>query len=59
MLLDRPQNGMLDKHGVELIGAKLAAIDRAEDRLLFKEAMTRLGLSSAASGIANSLEEAE
>lgn len=50
---------MLEKYGVELIGAKLAAIDRAEDRQLFKEAMDRLGLRSAPSGIANSVEEAE
>lgn len=35
---------MLEKHGVELIGAKLPSIDRAEDRELFKQAMIRIGL---------------
>jgi carbamoyl-phosphate synthase large subunit len=36
---------MLDKYGVELIGAKLPSIDRAEDRELFKQSMKRIGLS--------------
>jgi carbamoyl-phosphate synthase large subunit len=43
---------------VQLIGASPAAIDKAEDRLKFKEAMTRIGLGSARSGIAHSLDEA-
>jgi hypothetical protein len=38
--------GMLDKYGVELIGAKLPSIDRAEDRELFKQAMKRIGLKT-------------
>ena len=38
------QSGILDKYGVELIGAKLPSIDRAEDRELFKQAMARIGL---------------
>jgi carbamoyl-phosphate synthase large subunit len=53
------QNGTLAKHGVELIGANLEAIQKAEDRLLFKEAMARIGVAVCPSGIANTLEEAE
>ncbi|MEB3193861.1 MAG: carbamoyl-phosphate synthase large subunit, partial [Cyanobacteriota bacterium] len=53
------ENGTLDRFGVELIGANLEAIRKAEDRLLFKEAMERIGVSVCPSGIANSLEEAE
>ena len=53
------QNGVLEKYGVELIGAKLPAIEMAEDRLLFKEAMKRIGLAVCPSGIANNLEEAK
>jgi len=53
------ENGTLARHGVELIGANLEAIKKAEDRLLFKEAMGRIGVSVCPSGIANNLEEAE
>ena len=56
--LDLHRNGVLRKYGVELIGASPDAIDKAEDRLKFKEAMTRIGLASARSAIAHSLEEA-
>ena len=56
--LDLAKNGVLDKYGVELIGASREAIDKAEDREKFKQAMTRIGLSSARSAIAHSLEEA-
>jgi carbamoyl-phosphate synthase large subunit len=56
--LDLARHGVLEKYGVELIGAKKEAIDMAEDRQLFKEAMTRIGLGSARSGIAHSMEEA-
>jgi carbamoyl-phosphate synthase large subunit len=56
--LDLWRHGVLERHGVELIGASPEAIDKAEDRLKFKEAMTRIGLQSARSGIAHSLEEA-
>jgi carbamoyl-phosphate synthase large subunit len=56
--LDLHRHGVLEKHGVELIGASPQAIDKAEDRLKFKEAMTKIGLGSARSGIAHSLEEA-
>jgi carbamoyl-phosphate synthase large subunit len=56
--LDLAREGVLDKYGVELIGASREAIDKAEDREKFKQAMTRIGLGSARSGIAHSLEEA-
>src|SRR6476661_5957928 len=52
------QNGVLEKHGVELIGANARAIAIAEDRKLFGEAMERLGLGVARGGIANSFDEA-
>ncbi len=52
------KTGVLDKYGVELIGAKLAAIEMAEDRLLFKEAMARIDVPVCPSGIATSLVEA-
>ncbi len=56
--LDLWKNGVLNKYRVELIGAKPEAIDKAEDRLKFKDAMTRIGLGSARSGIAHSMDEA-
>ncbi len=56
--LDLYRNGVLEKYNVELIGASPEAIDKAEDRSKFKEAMTKIGLSSARSGIAHSIEEA-
>ena len=56
--MDLYNNGVLNKYGVELIGASPDAIEKAEDRLKFKEAMTRIGLSSARSSIAKSLAEA-
>ncbi len=49
--------GILEKYGVELIGAKLEAIKKAEDRLLFKDAMTRIGLESARSALVNNLRD--
>ncbi|NBP27819.1 MAG: carbamoyl phosphate synthase large subunit, partial [Betaproteobacteria bacterium] len=49
--LDLHREGVLQKFGVELIGAKKEAIEKAEDRLKFKEAMTQIGLDSAKSGI--------
>jgi carbamoyl-phosphate synthase large subunit len=52
------KSGVLERYGVELIGAKLAAIEMAEDRLLFKEAMARIGVPVCPSGIATSLTEA-
>ena len=56
--LDLHHNGVLEKYKVELIGASPEAIDKAEDRSKFKEAMTKIGLGSARSGIAHSLDEA-
>jgi carbamoyl-phosphate synthase large subunit len=52
------KQGVLAKHGVELIGANAKAIDKAEDRQKFKLAMDAIGLESAKSGIAHSMEEA-
>ena len=63
--LDLWRNGILEKYtgshtgkSIELIGATPQAIDKAEDRLKFKDAMTKIGLGSAQSGIAHTLEEA-
>src|SRR5437867_2551773 len=56
--LDLHHNGVLEKYGCELIGASPAAIEKAEDRLKFKDAMTSIGLGSARSGVAHTLEEA-
>ncbi|HMW20226.1 MAG TPA: carbamoyl-phosphate synthase large subunit [Nitrosomonas sp.] len=56
--LDLVKYGVLDKYGVELIGASREAIDKAEDREKFKQAMAHIGLSSARSAIAHSMEEA-
>ena len=56
--LDLHREGVLEKFGVELIGAKEDAIEKAEDRLKFKEAMTKIGLDSAKSGVAHTLDEA-
>ena len=56
--LDLWRQGVLEKYAVELIGATPEAIDKAEDRLKFKDAMTKIGLGSARSGIAHSMEEA-
>lgn len=52
------KDGTLDKLGIELIGANAEAIEKAEDRLKFREAMDRIGLESPRSAIAHSLEEA-
>ena len=51
-------NGVLEKYGVELIGAKADVIDRAEDRLKFRDAMAEIGIESPKSAIAHSMEEA-
>ncbi|MCA0244389.1 MAG: carbamoyl-phosphate synthase large subunit [Proteobacteria bacterium] len=57
--LDLHKHGVLAKYGVEMIGANEKAIEKAEDRLKFKDAMTSIGLDSAKSGIAHSWEEAQ
>jgi carbamoyl-phosphate synthase large subunit len=57
--LDLAKHGVLEKYGVEMIGATKEAIDKAEDREKFKQAMTKIGLGSARSAIAHSMEEAQ
>jgi carbamoyl-phosphate synthase large subunit len=56
--LDLDREGVLEKYGVEMIGAKKEAIDMAEDRQLFDQAMKRIGLETPRSAIAHSMEEA-
>jgi len=56
--LDLAREGILEKFGVELIGASRDAIDKAEDRLRFRDAMTSIGLSTPRSVVAHSMEEA-
>src|SRR5438045_6900518 len=56
--LDLAREGVLENFGVEMIGASREAIDKAEDREKFKKAMTRIGLASARSSLAHSMEEA-
>ena len=56
--LDLVKHGVLEKYNVELIGASRDAIDKAEDREKFKQAMSRIGLNSARSAMAHSMEEA-
>ncbi len=56
--LDLVREGVLDKYGVELIAASRAAIDMAEDRELFRDAMREIGLATPKSRIAHNLEEA-
>lgn len=56
--LDLDRHGVLKQYNVELIGASKEAIDKAEDRQKFKEAMDKIGLGSARSAIAHSMEEA-
>ncbi len=53
------KSGVLDKHGVRMIGANAEAIDKGEDRHLFKEAMEKIGLDMPRSGIARTMEEAK
>src|SRR3984957_13469241 len=52
-----PEAGVLDKYGVELIGAKIDSIKKAEDRLLFKDAMKKIGLELPQSQLVNSIEK--
>jgi len=56
--LDLHRHGVLAQYGVEMIGANETAIEKAEDRMKFKDAMTSIGLDSAKSGVAHSMEEA-
>lgn len=57
--LDLATRGILDKYGVQLIGATREAIDKAEDREKFRIAMRKIGLDTARAAIAHSLEEAK
>ena len=56
--LDLVKHGVLEKYGVEMIGASRQAIDKAEDREKFKAAMAKIGLASPRSALAHSMEEA-
>ncbi len=56
--LDLGRHGVLEAFGVEMIGASREAIDKAEDRDLFRQAMTKIGLAMPRSAIAHSIEEA-
>src|SRR5246127_2109028 len=57
LAVDLADSGILDKYNVELIGAKLEAIKKDEDRLLFKDAMTRIGLDMPRSALVNNLRD--
>ncbi|MBW4043535.1 MAG: carbamoyl-phosphate synthase large subunit [Acidobacteria bacterium] len=57
LAVDLADAGILDKYNVELIGAKLDAIKKAEDRLLFKDAMTRIGLDMPHSALVNNIRD--
>ena len=52
------KDGTLEKYGVQMIGADAEAIEKAEDRLKFREAMDKIGLESPRSAIAHSLDDA-
>lgn len=56
--MDLFRSGVLDRHDVEMIGAKADAIERGEDRLKFKEAMEKIGLDIPMSGVAHTMNEA-
>src|SRR6478735_9175445 len=58
LAIELDKAGVLEKYGVRLIGAQIAAIEKAEDRDLFKKAMQKIGLSVPLSGYARSLAEA-
>ena len=55
--MELAESGVLEKYGVELIGAKIDAIKKAEDRLLFKDAMLRIGLETPESQLVNNVED--
>jgi carbamoyl-phosphate synthase large subunit len=57
LAVDLADSGVLEKYGVELIGAKLEAIKKAEDRLLFKDAMNKIGLDMPRSQLVNNLRD--
>jgi carbamoyl-phosphate synthase large subunit len=57
LAVDMADAGVLDRYGIELIGAKLEAIKKAEDRLLFKDAMTKIGLDMPKSSLVNNIRD--
>ncbi|HXB61483.1 MAG TPA: hypothetical protein VNU94_01365, partial [Acidobacteriaceae bacterium] len=57
LAVDLADSGVLEKLGVELIGAKLEAIKKAEDRLLFKDAMNKIGLDMPRSALVNNIRD--
>src|SRR5215471_196550 len=57
LAVELADSGVLERYGVELIGAQLRAIKKAEDRLLFKDAMTRIGLDVPRSALVNNLRD--
>ncbi len=57
LAVDLADSGILDKYDVELIGAKLEAIKKAEDRLLFKDAMQKIGLDMPRSSLLNNIRD--
>ena len=57
LAVDLADSGVLEKFGVELIGAKLEAIKKAEDRLLFKDAMNKIGLDMPRSQLVNNVSD--
>ena len=59
LAVELAKSGALEKYNVELIGAKLEAIEKAEDRKLFKEAMVKIGVGVCPSGLAETMDEAK
>ena len=59
LAVDLAEAGVLEKYGVELIGAKIESIKKAEDRLLFKDAMRKIGLDMPQSQLVNNVDDAE
>jgi carbamoyl-phosphate synthase large subunit len=57
LAVELAESGVLEKYGVELIGAKIDAIKKAEDRLLFKDAMRKIGLDMTQSQLVNNIED--
>ena len=58
LAMDLKKSGLLDKHGIKLIGAQVDAIEKAEDRELFKKAMDEIGIDTAQGGFVHTWEEA-
>ena len=58
LAMDLKKSGLLDKHGIKLIGAQVNAIEKAEDRELFKKAMDEIGIDTAQGGFVHTWEEA-